>query len=103
MAVLVGIYLLDCTPVPAAEDGPELWAGEWSLFRSPSGNRKDWVSLSSGRTAAAYGSPSEAAMAAQEAGAQVARSLQADDGLEPMRWPPKQNRRVAYSPYFGYH
>lgn len=102
MAVLVGIYLLDFASMEAAQDRPDAWVGVWSLFRSPSGDRRDWVALIDGRTQGVYDSRELACLAAQDAGASVARQLQADEGLEPMYWPPKTQRCMTYSSSYGH-
>ncbi|WP_199100422.1 hypothetical protein [Dyella sp. ASV21] len=103
MAVLVGVYLLDGESMEEANDQPNPWVGIWTLFRSPSGSRDDWEPLTHGRTSITFDSRDEALRAALEEGAAFARLLQADDGLEPMHWPPKRLSRVSYSPYYGRH
>lgn len=84
MAVLVGIYLLDCEPVEVDRDGQRSWVGSWTLFRSASGDRRHWESLSSGRTEQSYDTRQHARAAALEDGTAFARMLQADDWLEPV-------------------
>lgn len=86
MAVLVGIYLLDCDSLNVAQNGKASWVGCWTLLRSASGDRSHWESLSSGRTTQFYATREEANDAALEEGTAFARTLQADDWLEPMEY-----------------
>lgn len=86
MAVLVGIYLLDREPVEVDHDGRRSWVGSWTLFRSVSGDRSRWESLSSGNTERFYATRKHACDAALEEGAAFARMLQADEWLEPVEY-----------------
>ncbi len=86
MAVLVGIYLLQVEPVEVTRHGASSWMANWTLLRSPSGNRLDWVALTRRDTASTFACEADALHAGEAEGATFARMLQGDEGLEPIRW-----------------
>jgi hypothetical protein len=87
MAVLVGIYLLDSEAFEVERDGYLAWIGRWTLYRSPTHDRRQWIVLATGKTDDGFGASEAAVATAQEQGTAFARELQADACLEPMAWP----------------
>jgi hypothetical protein len=95
MAVLVGIYLLDCESTQVEQDGQPVWIGNWTLLRSASRDRVHWEPLTSGQAAQSFTTREEALEAGQHEGAAFARMLQADDWLEPMVYAASSSQAAA--------
>ena len=94
MAVLVGIYLVQCVSIEVELDGETTWIGAWTLSRSPSGNRHDWEPLAEVTTSQQFANAESACRAGEEEGTALARQLQGDDCLEPMSWCKEASQQV---------
>jgi hypothetical protein len=86
MAVLVGIYLVQCVSIEVELDGETAWIGAWTVSRSPSGNRHDWEPLTDATTSQGFADAESARRAGEDEGTAFAQKLQGDDCLEPMAW-----------------
>lgn len=86
MAVLVGVYLVQCVSIEVELDGGSAWIGAWTVSRSPSGHRQDWEPLIHATTPQGFANIEAAQRAGEDEGIAFARGLQGDDWLEPMSW-----------------
>lgn len=101
MAVLVGIYLVQCVSIEVELDGETAWIGAWTVSRSPSGNRHDWEALTDATTSQSFASADSARRAGEDEGVAFARLLHGDDCLEPLPWCTEMSRQVARDVFPG--
>ncbi len=94
MAVLIGIYLVQCVSIEVELAGETAWIGAWTVSRSPSGNRHDWEALTDATTSQGFSSAESARRAGEEEGVAFARLLHGDDCLEPLPWCAEISRQV---------
>ena len=96
MAVLVGIYLVQCVSIEVELDGETTWMGAWTVSRSPSGNRHDWEPLAEAVTSQYFANAEDSCRAGEAEATALARQLQGDDCLEPMSWCEEASPQVDY-------